>query len=423
MIRAESLCVGYEKRAVVRDADLQIAPGEVVALIGPNGSGKTTLMRALARTLLPLSGTLSLDGRPYNEYPPTEFARRVGYAPQETPVEMGFRVEELVMMGRYPHQRGFWGATAQDDAVVESALEFVGLSHLRHRLISQLSGGERQRVNLARALAQQAQYLLLDEPNAHLDLHHQVQLLSRLREQVAKIGVGVLVSLHDLNLASEYADRVMLMVNGQLVQTGTPNEVLQPDILEEVYHTPTLVRQNPLTGKPLVFPLRAEIIPQLPAEAPFAFVVGGGGSGTELFYPLMEAGWRVGTGVLNLMDTDEEVARTLGLEPIIEQPFSPIGEASFAKACEQACSAHAVVVADVPFGNGNLRNLELVLHACRAGTPVVLLELRPFSERDYTGGRATELWHQIRALGAQVARSYPELLEILSRLARQTCPY
>ncbi|MFQ3610478.1 MAG: heme ABC transporter ATP-binding protein [Fimbriimonadales bacterium] len=420
MICAESLCVGYEKRAVVWDVHLQVAPGEIVALIGPNGSGKTTLIRALARTLTPLSGTLTLDGRPYSDYRPTEFARRVGYAPQETPTEMGFRVEELVMMGRYPHQRGFWGATADDYAIVDEALAFVGLSALRHRLISQLSGGERQRVNLARALAQKAQYLLLDEPTAHLDLHHQVQLLSRLRERVVGEGIGILVSLHDLNLASEYADRVVLMAGGRLVAEGTPSEALQPEILESVYHTPTLVRQNPLTGKPLVFPLRPEVVPNLPPDAPFAFVIAGGGAGTELFYPLMEAGWRVGTGVLNLMDTDEEVARTLGLEPITEQPFSPIGEVSFAKAYEQAVRAQVVVVADVPFGNGNLRNLELALGVLKAGVPVVVLEVRPFSERDYTGGQATELWNQLLPLGAQVARSHRDLFALLERLRGAT---
>ncbi len=416
MIRAESLCVGYEKRAVVHNITLRIAPGEMVALLGPNGSGKTTLIRALARTLTPLSGTLTLDGRPYSAFSPTEFACRVGYAPQETPAEMGFRVEELVMMGRYPHQRGFWGATAEDEAVVESALEFAGLSHLRHRLISQLSGGERQRVNLARAIAQQAQYLLLDEPTAHLDLQHQVQLLSRLKARTVSDGIGLLVSLHDLNLASEYADRVVLMAEGRIVAQGTPTDALQPEILEAVYHTPTLVRQNPLTGKPLVFPLRPEVVPSLPSDAPLAFVIAGGGSGVELYYPLMEAGWRVATGVLNLMDTDEEVARTLGLELITEQPFSPISEASFVRACEMACSAQVLVVADVPFGNGNLRNLEIALHAQQAGVPVVLLELRPFSERDYTGGQATALWNRLLSHGAQVARSYSELLQVLVAL-------
>ncbi len=413
MLSANAIHAGYDSREVLTGIEVALSAGEVLVLIGPNGSGKSTLLRVLARVLRPFSGTLLLEGRPYEQYSPTEFARRVAYAPQETPTEMGFSVYELVMMGRHPHQKGFFGITRHDREVVEEALAFTGIAHLKERRLCQLSGGERQRVNLARALAQEGKYLLLDEPTAHLDLRHQVQLLANLRKRVETHGIGLLLVLHDLNRASEYADRIALMSEGRIVAVGTPAEVLQPALLEAVYHTPTLIRPNPLTGKPLVFALNPEGVPPIASDAPHAFVIAGGGSGAELYYALLEAGWRVSTGVLNLLDTDEEIARALGLPHITEQPFSAISEASFQRALELACSAQAVVVADVPFGYGNLRNLELALHAQQRGIPTYLLTTHPITERDFTDGRATQLWQSLLQSGAQEVKTLSELLERL----------
>ncbi|MCS7066764.1 MAG: ABC transporter ATP-binding protein, partial [Fimbriimonadales bacterium] len=148
MLQGERLSAGYNGRVILHDFSLQLTPGEVAALVGPNGSGKTTTLRVLARTLTPFEGNLRLDGRPFADYTPTEFARKVAYAPQVSLPEMGFRVYELVLMGRYPHQKGFWGITDTDRQAVREAMEGLELWPLRERLISQLSSGERQRVNL-----------------------------------------------------------------------------------------------------------------------------------------------------------------------------------------------------------------------------------------------------------------------------------
>jgi iron complex transport system ATP-binding protein len=416
MLCAEAITAGYGRVPVVHEASLRVAQGQVVALLGPNGSGKTTLLRVLARTLAPFSGRLTLDGQPYDAYSPTEFAQRVAYAPQETPAEMGFTVAELVMMGRYPHQKGFWGASRADWDAVQQAIALTQIQHLATRTISQLSGGERQRVNLARALAQQAQYLLLDEPTAHLDLRHQTRLMHTLRQYAHERRVGVLVVLHDLNLASQYADHIALMHAGRIVAQGTPDSVMQPALLEAVYHTPVLTQTNPTTGKPLVFALAPDDAPQVPPDAPTAFVIAGGGSGAAVYYALLTAGWRVCTGVLNLLDTDEEAARALRLEHITEQPFSPISDDAYRRARQLMQAADAVIIADAPFGRGNMRNLELARWAQEQGKPVFALESRPIETRDFTDGAASALWRMLLQHGMATAPDLPTLLEQLAPL-------
>ncbi|GIV08282.1 MAG: ABC transporter [Fimbriimonadales bacterium] len=410
MLAAESITVGYNGKPIVQDASLQVRAGQMVALLGPNGSGKTTLLRTLARTLTPYAGRRTLEGKPYEAYTPTEFARLVAYAPQETPAEMGFTVAELVMMGRYPHQKGFWRASRADWDAVQSAMEQTEIAHLAERTISQLSGGERQRVNLARALAQHARYLLLDEPTTHLDLRHQTLLMQMLRQHIHQERVGTLLVLHDLNLAAQYADWVALMHAGRIVAQGAPDEVLQPALLEPVYHTPVLRHTNPLTGRPLLFPLSHAIAPTFPLDTRHAFVIAGGGSGAELYYALLEAGWRVSTGVLNLLDTDEEIARALQLEHITEQPFSPISAETYQRAQSLVAQTQTVIIADTPFGHGNLRNLELALWAQERGIPVYAVSSQPIHERDYTGGAATRMWSQLIEKGMRTAYRVENLL-------------
>lgn len=414
MLQAIQIAAGYGERPILREVSLTIERGALTALLGPNGSGKTTLVRVLARVLRPHSGQCLLEGQPFDQISPVRFAQQVAYAPQESPPDMGFTVAELVMMGRYPHQKGFWGVSARDWEAVHRAMEFAGIAHLATRRVGELSGGERQRIHLARALAQQANYLLLDEPTAHLDLRHQVQILHAIRQHALEQQKGVLAVLHDLNLASEYADYVALMHEGQIVAYGTPEAVFDPAILESVYHTPTLVRRNPLTGKPLVFALTPQTPLTLEPNAPCAFVIAGGGTGAELYYALLEQGWRVCTGVLNLLDTDEEIARALQLEHLTEPPFSPISEPNFQRACQLARGAHAVVIADVPFGHGNLRNLEVALHAQQAGVPVYALCERPFEKRDYTHGQATALWNQLLQGGMRCFDNLKALMETLA---------
>jgi iron complex transport system ATP-binding protein len=231
---------GYEvpgggRREVLRDLSLELSPGEVVGLLGPNGSGKTTLLRLLTGQLVPDSGSVTFGGRPVHEWRRDALARRVAVLPQQLDLPAGFRVAELVEMGRAPHARSLFGSTADDDRAVRQALVDAEALDLAHRFADELSGGERQRVLVAMALAQEPELLLLDEPTLHLDLAHQVGLLRTIRRLRSQRGLAVLAVLHDLNLAAAFAPRVVVLADGAVAADGLAAEALTPQLVARVF--------------------------------------------------------------------------------------------------------------------------------------------------------------------------------------------
>jgi len=229
---------GGTQREVLRGVNLSLARGELVALLGSNGSGKTTLLRSVAGTLTPISGAVHIDGRDVAAWTREALARRVAVLPQQLELPGGFRVAELVAMGRAPHATRLFGSSAADDAAVERALRDADAADLADRMADELSGGERQRLLVAMALAQEPDLLLLDEPTLHLDLAHQVALLAAIRRLRVQRGITVLAVLHDLNLAAAFAPRVAVLDGGRVVADGPPLEVLSPDLVRRVFGVP-----------------------------------------------------------------------------------------------------------------------------------------------------------------------------------------
>jgi iron complex transport system ATP-binding protein len=222
-------------REVLRSVDLTLARGELVALVGTNGSGKTTLLRLLTGVLKPDAGEVSFDGRPMADWGRNDLARRVAVLPQQLDLPVGFRVAELVEMGRAPHAQRLFASTEADERAVGRALSDADALELADRYAEELSGGERQRLLVAMALAQEPDLLLLDEPTVHLDLAHQVSLLSAIRRLRDQRGLTVLAVLHDLNLAAAFAPRVAVLDGGRVVADGPPDEVLSPDLVQRVF--------------------------------------------------------------------------------------------------------------------------------------------------------------------------------------------
>jgi iron complex transport system ATP-binding protein len=237
---------------VLRGVDLHVASGEMVALIGPNGAGKSTLLRVASGLLRPLAGRVLLDGVELAALSPKARAQRIAVVPQEGPIPSGLLAREMVGLGRTPYLRALLGATAHDRQAVEAAIAAAGIESLAERFVDELSGGERQRVILARALAQRPQLLLLDEPTANLDLHHQVAMLELVRGLSREHGLAVLAAVHDLQLAALYCDRVALLTAGQIVSQGVPEDVLTEPLLLEAFGQQVVLSVHPTHGVPLV---------------------------------------------------------------------------------------------------------------------------------------------------------------------------
>ncbi|WP_447962333.1 ABC transporter ATP-binding protein [Nitrospira sp. Ecomares 2.1] len=241
--------------SVLKNLTCSIDSGKILGILGPNGSGKSTLLKLLARVLLQGSGTIELFGNSFSLLSQAEVARRVALVPQETMQIFPFTIAEMVLMGRFPHHRG-WGGWHWEDSddwrIAHQAMEELDVTHLGSRLVTDVSGGERQRAVIARALTQEPQILLLDEPTAFLDLHHQLDIARILRRLNRERDLTVILVSHDLNLASQYCDRLMLLHRGQIVEVGSPLEVLRPELLESVYECQVLVDGHPQSGLPRV---------------------------------------------------------------------------------------------------------------------------------------------------------------------------
>ena len=254
MLRAEAIEIRIGKRLLLDAVDLTVQPGQVLAVVGPNGAGKTSLLKALVGELTPQQGQVLQQDRRLADWPVEVRAQLLGVLPQQSPLNFPFRVAEVVGLGRYPHHTG----AKKDAAIVAGALAAVDASHLQVRTYTTLSGGEKQRVHLARVLAQVweasalgERYLLLDEPTAALDLAHQHVILQTAR-RMAQQGVGVLVILHDLNLAGHYADQIVMLKNGRIAASGDAAQVLSADNIAEVFDIAVEVIAHPHSARPLI---------------------------------------------------------------------------------------------------------------------------------------------------------------------------
>jgi iron complex transport system ATP-binding protein len=251
----DKVAFAYGRVPVLAGLDLSVAAGSITGILGPNGSGKTTLVRLASAVLRPASGRIAVYGGDLDVLAPRERARRVAVVPQEAHPVFDFTVEEIVRMGRAPHLSllGFEGP--RDRAVAREAMEQCEVAHVGSRSFRALSGGERQRVMLARALAQEARLLLLDEPTAFLDLRHRLTVYALLAKLHRERGLTIVVISHDINLAARHCDRLVLLRGGAIAAEGTPAEVLRPDPIRSVYDVEVEVRTDPSSGRPFVIPL------------------------------------------------------------------------------------------------------------------------------------------------------------------------
>ncbi|MEW6379420.1 MAG: ABC transporter ATP-binding protein [bacterium] len=431
MILVRHLEAGYpqsRKEPVLQGIDFQIQTGEFVGLIGPNGSGKSTLLRVISGALAPARGEVRLSGENVRHLSPRQLARRLAVVSQlQTGASSDFTVEEFVLLGRTPYLRRWQLVESRlDRKIAEQSMALTNTIDFRLRKIRQLSGGELQRVLIARALTQQPQLLLLDEATSHLDINYQLQVFDLLRSLNEERGITILAVLHDLNLAAEYCQRLILLQKGRLFAQGPPATVITGENIRQVYQARVDCRLDPLTRKPRVFFPSRLIDPKRSFQCQI-HVVCGGGSGSEIMRRLVQEGFKVSAGVLNTGDSDEVTARHLGIAVVEEKPFSPISEQAFHQNMIAISSADFVLLAPIMIGHGNVYNLKSVVQAIRMGKQVVVLRQggighgqKEGQQFDFTENGEGLAWYQrIIREGGQVLEDMTELWPFLARRMRQ----
>ncbi len=409
LLQADNITAGYGIRPVLQNVSLQIDSGEFVGLIGSNGSGKSTLLRVLSGFIQPQSGKVTLLGSSLQQLSPMERARKISFVPQKESTDFDFTVMDLTLMGRHPHTHKGRLKT-EDFSIARQSLASTDILPLADRTVGTLSGGEHRRVLLARGLAQQGQLMLLDEPTAHLDLSHQaelMELLSRISRQ-KRNPPGVVAALHDLNQAAEYCTRLILLNSGRIVADGTPDQVLTEQNLLSACCAEARIGRNPVTGKPMILTLSPVSETANRPEAVKVHLVCGGGSGISIMSRMSHEGFHVSVGALNRLDSDEVAATALGLEVSVDEPFCAISESVVNQTRKLMKSADLIVVADVPFGAGNLINLKLVDEAARNGTPVLFAGNSNPDDRDFVAGEAAAILRRLST--GNVSFSSPEEL-------------
>jgi iron complex transport system ATP-binding protein len=252
MIHVEQLYKSYNEDLILNNLKFSVNKGEFFGILGPNGSGKSTLLKLLSGVEKPDSGHIRLDGRPVEQYTRKQLSRKIAVLQQEALPPVNFTVREVVEMGRFPYQN--WMGKEKDghDHLIDSILEQLGLTELQERSLLHLSGGERQRVALGKVMAQQPQLLLLDEPTTYLDIGYQIQMMDHIKAWQNEANITVIAVLHELNLASIYCDRMLLIHQGQVVRVGTPLDILQAEQIQQVYGTLPIIVEHPVHALPQI---------------------------------------------------------------------------------------------------------------------------------------------------------------------------
>ncbi|RKD30504.1 ABC transporter ATP-binding protein [Thermohalobacter berrensis] len=247
----KNINIGYDEKVIVKNLNIKIPDGKITAIIGPNGCGKSTLLKAITRIISPKSGTVILDGKDILKENTKKLARKMAILPQTPEGATGLTVGELVSYGRFPYQKGFGRLTKKDYEVIDWALEVTGTKDYKFRSIDALSGGQRQRVWIAMALAQETEIIFLDEPTTYLDIAHQLEVLELLQKLNLEQERTIVMVLHDLNQAARFADYIIALKDGQVVKAGSCEEVINQEVLKEVFNIDAKISRDPRTNKPI----------------------------------------------------------------------------------------------------------------------------------------------------------------------------
>jgi iron complex transport system ATP-binding protein len=402
----------YGSVKVLENVSLSLKGGDFVGILGPNGSGKTTLLKSISRTLKPHKGTVFLNEADIYSLKSVDVAKQLAVVPQDTSIGFNFAALDIVLMGRNPHMKRFQLENEKDMAVARKVMNLTNIWHFAERPINELSGGEKQRVIIARALAQEPKILLLDEPLTHLDIVNQLEIMDLVKDLCVKEKLIILAVFHDFNLAARYCNASIMLKNGKIFSAGSLTEVLTSENLKSVFNVDAIVTKHLVTNSVFVVPLSPQ--KSSPPKKCSIHLICGAGTGTALMKILLDEGYNVTAGVLNVLDTDFETAEFLKIPVTTEAPFSSITEKAYNSNLAMINEASTVVLTSVPFGYGNLQNLEAAIAALKRGIPTFVIEEVPIERRDFAGGKAKALFAELKSEGAEFVKDQNELLSLLN---------
>ncbi len=394
----------YDTHPVLDGTDFSVERGDLVALLGANGAGKSTLLRCISRVLQPTGGHIILDGKELHKFKTKEAARLMAVVPQETTADFDFTVEDIVMMGRFPYLRRFQKEDYNDQEVVRRAMEMTGVSHLSERSVATLSGGEKQRVVMARAISQQPEVLLLDEPTANLDIGYQSMLLELASRLNREQGVTVIAAIHDINLAVHHFNRYILLSGGRVLAAGRAEEVITPENIQKSYGVPASIYRHPLHGVLQVSVVKSRQPGECAKDGPAAHVIGGGEEALPVLELLNQKGCRLSVGPVSAQDSGCRFAHFHSLPVIIVPPFTSMNSEHRAEHLRLMREAEAIIVPPIPFGEGNLPIFEEVETVLKEGKTVYIVDLEGVDSRDYSGRARVLLDNLVKEGAASINR-------------------
>lgn len=362
VIAAKKLDVGYDKKKVVSGIELEALRGQVVCLLGPNGAGKSTILRTLSGLIAPLGGIVEIKGENIRSVKSAELSKTLSLVLTGASEPSLMTVYELAAMGRTPYT-GFMGKlSARDREIVEQSLESVGALALKDRYFSELSDGEKQKVMIARALVQEPELMILDEPTSHLDVKHKVEVINVLRRLSEEKNITCIISLHDIDLAIKGCGTLLLVNDGKIIAQGLPEDIIKSGTIQSLYGI-SGAKYNELTCS-------VELAGKSTAEI---FVTGGNGSGAGLYRALSRAGFGIVSGVIHENDADFHIAKAICSRVISERAFEPISTERTDEAFTLTQSAEYIIDSGFPIGSANAANIELLKRVAGSGRSIFSL--------------------------------------------------
>ena len=395
ILQLDDVTTGYEKHnAILKDLSFSIDEGEFIGIIGPNGSGKSTLIKCITNVLDIWKGSVKLDGKNISELTRKEIARIAAVVPQDTYINFPYSVEEVVLMGRSPYLGRFDNYDKKDHDKAKSSMKEAQIYGFNDKKITELSGGEMQRVMIARALTQEPDLIFLDEATSHLDIGHKKGIMDTIKEKNQKENLTVFSVHHNLNLAARYCEKILLLDQGKIHSLGKPVDVLSSSNLRAVYGIEAEVHEHPKDGTLYISPVEEKMTSESNDQK--IHVICGGNSTGSLLKELVQKGYEVSAGVLNVMDSDFEKADFLDINTVTEAPFSSISQESYRKNIEMIERADILIVTDFPVGEGNLLNIKAVKDAVKDDKEFIVIDPESIEDRDYTENKkASKLYDSI----------------------------